>query len=59
MPALVFASSSSVYGLNKKSPFSEDDRVDQPASLYAATKKVGNAREIIWLKRKGVQALND
>jgi len=39
MPALIFASSSSVYGLNTKQPFSEDDRVDQPASLYAATKK--------------------
>jgi len=38
-PAVVYASSSSVYGLNKKSPFSELDKVDQPASLYAATKK--------------------
>ena len=36
---IVYASSSSVYGLNTKVPFSEDDRVDQPASLYAATKK--------------------
>lgn len=36
---LVYASSSSVYGGNKKLPFSEDDRVDQPVSLYAATKK--------------------
>ncbi|MBU0666403.1 MAG: SDR family NAD(P)-dependent oxidoreductase [Nanoarchaeota archaeon] len=35
----VFASSSSVYGNNKKLPFSEDDRVDNPISLYAATKK--------------------
>jgi UDP-glucuronate 4-epimerase len=35
----VFASTSSVYGLNKKLPFSEDDRTDTPASLYAATKK--------------------
>lgn len=40
-PAIVWASSSSVYGLNKKVPFSEDDRTDQPASLYAATKKAG------------------
>lgn len=39
MPALVYASSSSVYGLNTKQPFSEDDRVDNPASLYAATKR--------------------
>lgn len=35
----VFASSSSVYGKNKKVPFSEDDRVDFPVSYYAATKK--------------------
>ncbi|KAJ7534155.1 hypothetical protein O6H91_13G081900 [Diphasiastrum complanatum] len=38
-PAFVYASSSSVYGLNSKVPFSEDDRTDHPASLYAATKK--------------------
>lgn len=36
---LVYASSSSVYGGNKKVPFSEDDMVDSPVSLYAATKK--------------------
>jgi UDP-glucuronate 4-epimerase len=36
---LVYASSSSVYGNNDKVPFSEDDRVDNPVSLYAATKK--------------------
>jgi nucleoside-diphosphate-sugar epimerase len=36
---LVFASSSSVYGGNTKIPFSEDDKVDNPVSLYAATKK--------------------
>ncbi len=36
---LVYASSSSVYGENDKVPFSEDDRVDFPVSLYAATKK--------------------
>ncbi|PKQ44062.1 NAD-dependent epimerase [Confluentibacter flavum] len=36
---LVYASSSSVYGLNKKIPFSTDDAVDHPISLYAATKK--------------------
>lgn len=36
---LVFASSSSVYGANRKVPFSVDDRVDHPVSLYAATKK--------------------
>jgi UDP-glucuronate 4-epimerase len=36
---LVYASSSSVYGGNRKMPFSEDDAVDSPVSLYAATKK--------------------
>jgi UDP-glucuronate 4-epimerase len=36
---LVYASSSSVYGGNRKAPFSEDDAVDHPVSLYAATKK--------------------
>ncbi len=36
---LVFASSSSVYGANRKVPFAVDDRVDHPVSLYAATKK--------------------
>ena len=36
---LVFASSSSVYAMNEKIPFSEDDAVDHPVSLYAATKK--------------------
>jgi UDP-glucuronate 4-epimerase len=36
---LVYASSSSVYGMNVKQPFSTDDRVDYPISLYAATKK--------------------
>ena len=39
LPALVYASSSSVYGLNEKVPFSEADATERPASLYAATKK--------------------
>ena len=41
---LVFASSSSVYGANAKLPFAEDDNIDHPVSLYAATKK---ANELI------------
>lgn len=41
---LVYASSSSVYGLNKKIPFSVEDRTDQPTNLYGATKK---ANEVI------------
>jgi UDP-glucuronate 4-epimerase len=36
---LVYASSSSVYGLNKKIPFSENDHVDKPSQVYAATKR--------------------
>lgn len=36
---LIYASSSSVYGDNRKIPFSEDDRVDRPISIYAATKR--------------------
>jgi UDP-glucuronate 4-epimerase len=40
---LVFASSSSVYGLNAKMPFGELDNVDHPVSLYAATKKANEA----------------
>ncbi len=39
VPHLVFASTSSVYGANAKVPFSVEDRVDQPVSLYAATKR--------------------
>lgn len=39
VPKLVYASSSSVYGLNEKVPYNEEDKVDNPVSLYAATKK--------------------
>ena len=39
LTAIIYASSSSVYGGNQKQPFSVDDRVDQPVSLYAATKR--------------------
>jgi UDP-glucuronate 4-epimerase len=40
---LVYASSSSVYGANEKIPFSENDNIDHPVSLYAATKKANEA----------------
>ncbi len=40
---LVYASSSSVYGGNRRLPFSEDDRVDTPVSFYAATKRANEA----------------
>jgi UDP-glucuronate 4-epimerase len=39
LTAMIYASSSSVYGANRKQPFSVEDRVDQPVSLYAATKR--------------------
>ena len=45
---LVYASSSSVYGSNKKVPYSTEDKVDNPVSLYAATKK---SNELKWGKR--------
>src|SRR5205807_7326358 len=44
LTAITYASSSSVYGANRKQPFSIDDRVDHPVSLYAATKR---SRELI------------
>jgi UDP-glucuronate 4-epimerase len=40
-PLFVFASSSSVYGINSKLPFSEDDPIDRPISPYATTKRAG------------------
>lgn len=43
IPHLVYASSSSVYGANKKVPFSEEDRVDEPVSFYGATKRANEA----------------
>lgn len=44
----VFASSSSVYGVNEKVPFAEDDPVDRPISPYAATKKAGEVLCYTW-----------
>merc|ERR1711878_102909 len=54
-PRIVYASSSSVYGLNTKVPFAETDEVDQPASLYAATKK---ANEMIAHSYKHIYGLS-
>lgn len=51
---LVFASSSSVYGGNKKVPFSTDDKVDQPVSLYAATKKSNELMAYAYSKLYGI-----
>ncbi|KAH8516353.1 hypothetical protein H0E87_004631 [Populus deltoides] len=55
-PAIVWASSSSVYGLNTKVPFSEKDRTDQPASLYAATRKAGKSIPIFEAANHGTVA---
>lgn len=53
---LVYASSSSVYGGNEKVPFSEDDRVDDPVSLYAATKKSGELMASCYCRLYGISA---
>lgn len=47
---LVYASSSSVYGTNKKIPYSTDDKVDNPVSLYAATKKSNELMAHVYAK---------
>lgn len=53
---LVFASSSSVYGGNKKVPFSTEDKVDGPVSLYAATKKSNELMAHAYSKLYGIPA---
>lgn len=53
---LVYASSSSVYGANKKIPFSTEDKVDQPVSLYAATKKSNELLAYSYSKLYGIPA---
>ena len=53
---LLFASSSSVYGLNSKAPFSEDDKVDCPVSLYAASKKSNELMAHSYSKLYGIPA---
>ncbi len=54
-PRLVYASSSSVYGANAKAPFSEDDRVDNPVSLYAATKRSNELMSESYTKLYGME----
>ncbi|MBU5474528.1 NAD-dependent epimerase [Roseburia sp. MSJ-14] len=51
---LVYASSSSVYGVNKKIPFSTQDKVDNPVSLYAATKKSNELMAHCYSKLYGI-----
>ena len=53
---LVYASSSSVYGGNEKTPFSEEDKVDDPVSLYAATKKSNELMASCYCKLYGIRA---
>ena len=54
---LVYASSSSVYGGNKKLPFSESDEVDSPISLYAATKKANELMAHSYTHLYGLQTI--
>ena len=56
-PKLVFASSSSVYGGNKKMPFEESDPVDSPVSLYAATKKANELMAHTYSHLYGMQTI--
>ena len=53
---LIYASSSSVYGGNKKVPFSTEDKVDKPVSLYAATKKTDELMAYSYCKLYGIKA---
>lgn len=53
---LIYASSSSVYGANKKIPFSTEDKVDKPVSLYAATKKSNELMAYSYCKLYGIKA---
>lgn len=53
---LLYASSSSVYGNNEKVPFSEDDNVDHPVSLYAATKKSNELMASTYSHLYGIKA---
>ncbi len=52
----VYASSSSVYGANRKTPFSVEDRVDSPVSIYAATKKAGEMMAFSYSHIYGIPA---
>jgi UDP-glucuronate 4-epimerase len=52
-----FASTSSIYGLNTKMPFSEKDNTDQPASLYAATKKSNELMAYVYSYLYGIRAV--
>lgn len=53
---LVYASSSSVYGANSKTPFSVEDRVDAPVSLYAVSKRANELMALVYARQFGVAA---
>lgn len=53
---LLYASSSSIYGMNSHIPYSEDDKTDMPASLYAATKKTDELMAFAYSKLYGIPA---
>ena len=57
VPKLVFASSSSVYGMNEKVPYNEEDKVDTPVSLYAASKKSNELMAHCYAKLYGLQCI--
>ena len=57
VPKLVFASSSSVYWLNEKVPYNEEDKVDSPVSLYAASKKSNELMAHCYSKLYGFQTI--
>ena len=57
VPKLVFASSSSVYGMNEKVPYNEEDKVDTPISLYAASKKSNELMAHCYSKLYGIQCI--
>jgi UDP-glucuronate 4-epimerase len=55
-PPVVYASSSSVYGANEKVPFAEGDRVDNPVSIYAATKRAGELLAHVYADMHGIRS---
>jgi UDP-glucuronate 4-epimerase len=54
---LVYASSSNVYGLNEKIPFATDDNVDNPISMYAATKKSNELMAHTYSHLSGIETI--
>lgn len=57
IPSLLYASSSSVYGLNKDQPFSENDKTEMPVSMYAATKKANELMAHVYSNLYGIKSI--